>query len=136
MLRKSGETTELRMRIAVRPFSHLYRRFRLSVWRKPRLTGGMILEGDGFRAIISHQNPAARISDQISAAMNFSFIFCFNAVVQTSITGLTSHFLLGEKLEILKVYPQMSVPPAAATFHAEFKCFLPSVVSLFFCVIT
>lgn len=43
------------------------------VWWKPRLNGGKILEGDGFRATISHNNSAAEclsISPN-SAAMNF-----------------------------------------------------------------
>lgn len=44
MLRKSSETKEPRMRIAVRPFSHPCSQFSFPVWQKPRgrLTGGMI----------------------------------------------------------------------------------------------
>lgn len=94
--------------------------------------------GDGFHATVSHQNPAAEclnIRPDLSC-YEFLLILGFNAVVQTSITGPTSHVLLREKPKIMKVYSKMSVPPAAATIYTEFKCFIPSVLALLCCVIT
>lgn len=92
--------------------------------------------GDGFRAAISHQNSAAKFRNIRPNGYKLLLILGFNALVQTSITGPTSHLLLREKTKMLKVHSKMSVPPAAATFHTEFKCFLPSDLSLLFCLIT
>lgn len=67
-------------------------------WRE-----GMILERDGFRGIISHQKFCCWLSDQISAAMNFCLILCFNAVVvQTSITG--HHIFCSDKKRYSKYW--------------------------------